>query len=62
MADEFRAIDTRSEILRIIDQVVYAPANDDAGLHDATDSKSARRHLTATRFAQPLASSRMPSH
>ncbi len=62
MADEFRAIDTRSEIPRIIDQVVYAPANDDAGLHDATDSKSARRHLTATRFAQPLASSRMPTH
>ena len=62
MADEFRAIDTRSEILRIIDQVVYASVNDDAEPHDATDNKSARWHPTAIRLAQPFASSRMPSH
>jgi UDP:flavonoid glycosyltransferase YjiC (YdhE family) len=55
MATEFRSIDTRAEILRIVEQVVNA---DDLEQHDIADGRTARQERGANRFAQQPA---MPS-
>jgi UDP:flavonoid glycosyltransferase YjiC (YdhE family) len=55
MAAEFRSIDTRAEILRIVEQVVNA---DDLEQYGIADGRAARREPGANRFEQQPA---MPS-
>jgi UDP:flavonoid glycosyltransferase YjiC (YdhE family) len=55
MAAEFRSIDTRTEILRIVEQVVNA---DDLEQYDVAEGRTSRREPGANRFAQQPA---MPS-
>jgi UDP:flavonoid glycosyltransferase YjiC (YdhE family) len=59
MAEAFRGIDTRSEILRIVEQAVHSPGNGGARGRDAA---STRRQWPASRLAQPAASSLLPTH
>jgi UDP:flavonoid glycosyltransferase YjiC (YdhE family) len=59
MAEEFRGIDTRSEILRIVDQVVNA-SYDEAEQYDAIDDKKSARHSKLT-VVPPAEVSRVPS-
>jgi MGT family glycosyltransferase len=52
IAAEFRRIDTRAEILRIVEQVV-TEADDDAEQYDVADRRAARANSRADRFIQP---------
>jgi MGT family glycosyltransferase len=51
MADEFAGIDTRSEILRTVSQVLQSPDEDGLRLRDVADDKSIRACLSANHLA-----------
>ena len=51
MADEFGGIDTRSEILQIVSQVLQSPDEDGLRLRDVADDKSIRARLSANHLA-----------
>jgi UDP:flavonoid glycosyltransferase YjiC (YdhE family) len=62
MADEFRGIDTRSEILRIVDQVVHATDENDLEQHKASDNQDAWRNAKIDWLAEVFALARMSSY
>jgi hypothetical protein len=51
MAEEFDAIDTRSEILRIVSQVSHISDEDDLRRSAVTQNKSTQAHLNANHLA-----------
>jgi MGT family glycosyltransferase len=62
MAGEFRGIDTRSEILRIVDQVVHATDENDLEQHKAWDNQDAWRDTKIDWHAEAFALDRMSSY
>jgi len=62
IAEVFRGIDTRSEILRIVEQAVRAPVEARAGGPDAANAERVQRQLPASRLARLAASSLVPTH
>jgi hypothetical protein len=51
MADEFDAINTRSEILRIVSQVSHISAEDGLRRSEIAENKSIQAHLNANHLA-----------
>src|SRR5262249_50764973 len=53
LADEFNGIDTRSEILRIVGEVVARRSDEDGlRLRESAENASPRTHVTANRLAR----------
>jgi UDP:flavonoid glycosyltransferase YjiC (YdhE family) len=62
MAEAFRNIDTKSEILRIVEQAVWADGNGRMSAPDTADAERAHLKLPLGRLARPAASSPVPIH
>ena len=61
MAEAFHSIDTRSEILRIVEQAVRASSDRRAGGPDAALAERAQRQLAVSQLARPAVSSLVPT-
>jgi UDP:flavonoid glycosyltransferase YjiC (YdhE family) len=61
MAEAFRGIDTRSEILRIVEQAAHTPGDGDTRGSDGANTERARRQ-PPSRLGRPAASSLVTTH